>query len=165
MSDTIKDTGNRVQFASGAVRDIHEGKGRTDLIPLDIVSPLMGNEPHAQVMYHLGLFMNTLDAGELYLSILAFCELKKWTPAEMLLEVSHHYEDGCNKYGERNWEKGILLHSYIDSGVRHYLKHIDGYNTDERHDRAFIWNMLGAIWTLQHRPECIDIEIPTVDGV
>lgn len=30
---TIKDSGERTQFASGAVRDMHEGKGRMDLLP------------------------------------------------------------------------------------------------------------------------------------
>ena len=29
----IKDSGNRTQFESGAVRDMHEGKGRMDLLP------------------------------------------------------------------------------------------------------------------------------------
>ena len=29
----IKDSGKRTEFASGAVRDMHEGKGRMDLLP------------------------------------------------------------------------------------------------------------------------------------
>lgn len=29
----IKDSGDRTEFTSGAVRDMHEGKGRFDLIP------------------------------------------------------------------------------------------------------------------------------------
>lgn len=31
--ETIKDSGERTQFESGAVRDMHEGKGRMDLLP------------------------------------------------------------------------------------------------------------------------------------
>ena len=31
--DNIQDSGNRTHFESGAVRDIHEGKGRMDLLP------------------------------------------------------------------------------------------------------------------------------------
>ena len=73
-----------------------------------------------------------------------------------MLEVSKHYEDGCNKYGERNWEKGIPLHCYIDSGVRHYIKWLRGDN-DEPHDRAFLWNMLGALWTHDYHPEYCDL--------
>ena len=73
-----------------------------------------------------------------------------------MLEVSKHYEDGCNKYGERNWEKGIPLHCYIDSGVRHYIKWLRG-DEDEPHDRAFLWNMLGALWTHGYHPEYCDL--------
>ena len=64
------------------------------------------------------------------------------------------------KYGDRNWEKGIPLHCYIDSGVRHYLKFLRG-DTDEPHDRAFVWNMLGAIWTHKNKPELIDLPFAT----
>lgn len=63
-----------------------------------------------------------------------------------LLDVSKHYKQGAQKYGERNWEKGIPLHSYIDSGIRHLMKYIAGY-TDERHDLAFIWNLMGCVYT------------------
>lgn len=31
---SIKDSGNRTQFDSGAVRDMHIGKGRMDLLPM-----------------------------------------------------------------------------------------------------------------------------------
>lgn len=33
----IKDSGKRRKFETGAVRDIQEGKGRCDLLPLDVV--------------------------------------------------------------------------------------------------------------------------------
>ena len=36
----IKDSGNRREFETGAVRDIQEGKGRCDLLPLDVVANL-----------------------------------------------------------------------------------------------------------------------------
>ena len=32
----IKDSGERTQFSTGAVRDMHEGKGRMDLLPWGI---------------------------------------------------------------------------------------------------------------------------------
>ena len=34
----IKDSGNRTEYETGAVRDIQEGKGRCDLMPLDVVA-------------------------------------------------------------------------------------------------------------------------------
>lgn len=40
---TIKDSGNRTKFTSGAVRDIQDGKGRCDLMPLDIIADVTNN--------------------------------------------------------------------------------------------------------------------------
>lgn len=40
LVDTIKDSGNRTQFGSGAVRDMHEGKGRFDLLPMCVLMRL-----------------------------------------------------------------------------------------------------------------------------
>ena len=73
------------------------------------------------------------------------------TPHAML-EVSKHFEAGCQKYGERNWEKGIPEHCYIDSAIRHYLKWRDGW-TDEPHDRAVIWNLICLWWTHENITE------------
>lgn len=73
----------------------------------------------------------------------------------MLLEVAKHFEEGCKKYGENNWQKGIPTHCYIDSAVRHYLKYLRG-DKNEPHDRAFCWNILCAIWTCKHKPELND---------
>jgi hypothetical protein len=81
-----------------------------------------------------------------------FCELRKWDVSTMLLEVAIHFEEGCAKYGENNWKLGIPVSRYIDSGVRHYLKWLRG-DDDERHDRAFCWNMICAGWTIRHKPE------------
>ena len=37
---TIKDSGERTEFESGAVRDMHEGKGRGDLLPMCVLMRL-----------------------------------------------------------------------------------------------------------------------------
>lgn len=37
---TIKDSGDRTEFQSGAVRDMHEGKGRFDLLPMCVLMRL-----------------------------------------------------------------------------------------------------------------------------
>lgn len=79
----IKDSGERTQFESGAVRDMHQGKGRMDLLP--------------------------------------------W---EALIEVAKHCEEGAAKYGERNCEKGIPIHSLIDSGFRHLAKYMMGMDDE-----------------------------------
>ena len=84
-------------------------------------------------------------------------ELHKFTDEySAWLELAKHYEEGCNKYGERNWEKGIPVHCFIDSAIRHYLKLKRG-DIDERHDRAVLWNLYGAMWTIVHHPELNDL--------
>lgn len=79
----IKDSGERTEFGTGAVRDMHSGKGRMDLLP--------------------------------------------W---EALVEVSKHCEEGALKYGERNCEKGIPIHSLIDSAFRHLAKYMMGMDDE-----------------------------------
>ena len=154
----LKDSGKRREFSSGAVRDIQEGKGRCDLLPLKIIGECF----HDAVLYNVGDYIYTgnterlTEAIEIFSALLLPNDPKGKRLSNLFLEVAKHYEDGCIKYGDRNWEKGIDLHCYIDSGIRHYLKWMRG-DTDEPHDRAFVWNMLGAIWTQENRPDLIDL--------
>ena len=108
-SGKIKDSGDRTRFESGAVRDMHEGKGRFDLLPMCV-----------------------------------------------LTRLAQHYENGCKKYGDRNWEKGIPCHSFADSAMRHLGKYMDG-QTDEDHLIAAIWNLCGIAWNEEKRPDLMDI--------
>lgn len=164
---TIKDSGDRRQFSTGAVRDITSGKGRCDLLPLDIVEDLISFSDVAKesislsdVHGFLSSILNFIvekDPTYLYIAAFKFCEERDWDIYTAVLEVSIHYEQGALKYGERNWEHGIPLHSYVDSCTRHYLKWKRG-DCDEPHDRAVIWNILGALWTLTHKPKLDDID-------
>ena len=148
----IKDSGARREFATGAVRDIAEGKGRCDLLPLETIGELW----HDPILTNIGIYVRRGDPKSLKGAVERFLEIVDWNYSTCLLEVSKHYEEGAKKYAERNWEKGISLHCYIDSGVRHYLKWLRG-DKDEPHDRAFVWNMLGALWTQSNKPGLIDL--------
>lgn len=109
MNRPIKDSGDRTAFESGAVRDLGEGKGRFDLLPMCV-----------------------------------------------LLRLARHFEAGAVKYGERNWEKGIPAHSFLDSAFRHLVKYADGW-TDEDHLIAAIWNLMCLAWNEEKRPDLMDI--------
>lgn len=156
----IKDSGERRQFETGAVRDIQEGKGRCDLLPLDVVVGMyeynddVSDPERAYIFNSIYRFTKTSDTFFLY-SVLGMFVERYDTYADMILEVSKHFEEGAKKYGEYNWQKGIPTHCYIDSAVRHYLKYLRG-DTDEPHDRAFVWNILCCIWTCIHKPELND---------
>lgn len=156
----IKDSGNRREFSSGAVRDINEGKGRCDLLPLSVIAEMQNDK----ILYMISDYIYSGDKHSLVEAINDFSKQKYGDLYTAMLEVSKHYEDGCNKYGERNWEKGIPLHCYIDSGVRHYIKWLRG-DTDEPHDRAFLWNMLGALWTHNYHPDFCDLPFKKEDTV
>lgn len=143
----ILDSGNRTEFSTGAVRDVQvDSKGRCDLLPLDIVSQFLIDD----VLACISSFQHT---GQHFYLIRALKEFKGFDDEKTLvLEVAVHMADGAKKYGERNWQRGIPVNSYVDSAVRHYLKYLRG-DTDERHDRAFCWNILCACWTCRHKPE------------
>ena len=151
----IQDSGDRREFESGAVRDITEGKGRCDLLPLDVIARL-DSEGYDFKLDAINKYVHEGNTDFLAEAIRMFSNGHFGNLHTAMLEVSKHYEEGCNKYGERNWEKGIPLHCYIDSAIRHYLKFLRG-DEDERHDRAFLWNFLGAMWTHKHKPELIDL--------
>ncbi|MBR5862167.1 MAG: hypothetical protein IKZ08_02445 [Bacteroidales bacterium] len=156
----IKDSGDRTQFESGAVRDMREGKGRCDLMPLEVAGRLL-NDP---MLATLKEFLDTGNTQCLYRCLVYFSaifddgktkgslqEIETQRKCTMLLEVAKHYEEGAKKYGENNWQKGLPVYCYIDSAVRHYLKWLRG-DKDEPHDRAFVWNLMCCIWEVDYSP-------------
>lgn len=88
----LKDSGERRSFASGAVRDMAQGKGSYDLLAFS------------------GVVLQALQM-----------------------------ERGKDKYGPRNWEKGMNLSAFLDSGIRHAVKFAMGFD-DEPHLDAALWN-------------------------
>lgn len=169
----IKDSGNRREFETGAVRDIAEGKGRCDLLPLDCVADFFNQfatpkytyfrkaDVVAKVLYELNevQFYTAHGGAESHImtAIEAFTHVTYEDKyGDAFMELSKHYEEGAKKYAERNWQKGISCHCYIDSCVRHLLKWYDGWN-DEPHDRAVLWNLFGLWWTLKNKPEMNDL--------
>ena len=148
----ILDSGERREFNTGAVRDITEGKGRCDLFPLDIASKVCDDF----ILHLIDDYKHNGYEEDIVRVIQIFSTEKYGSTYSALLELSRHFEEGAKKYGENNWQKGIPLHCYIDSGIRHYLKYMRG-DTDEPHDRAFLWNMYCLLWTHHHKPEMIDL--------
>lgn len=151
----IKDSGERREFPTGAVRDIQNGKGRCDLMPLAEVAQMFAELPFSSpnmVLAHIASFTITGDTSSLFMALSELSIAAFNGKADMALEVSVHFEEGAKKYGEGNWKEGLPANCYIDSAVRHYLKYIRG-DKDERHDRACAWNLLCCIWTCNNKPE------------
>lgn len=175
----IKDTGDRTKFESGAVRDMHVGKGRFDLMPMDVLeviiryyldyynlrNPVSDFTPDLNqktlVIHHIDEFKKYGSPDDLFRAFCSFIEFNCYDISLgsserdlyfAILDLAKHFEAGAMKYGENNWQKGIPVNSYIDSALRHYFKFLAGY-TDERHDIAFLWNIMCCIWTCIHKPE------------
>ena len=77
-------------------------------------------------------------------------------PHSALLRVSRQMEGALAEHEERNWERGIPMHSFLDSAMRHLFKYMDGW-VDEDHLAAAATNVLMALWTEDHMPEMQDI--------
>lgn len=172
---SILDSGNRRKFESGAVRDIADGKGRMDLVPLDVVADLctyIDRESNVSnttdfdtslMLRNIDCFVNSGDAHFIFYLLWSFIDtFYDGDVFSAILELSVHYEEGAVKYKERNWEMGIPCHCYIDSALRHGIKLLRG-DTDERHDRAFMWNLLGLLWTIRHKTEFNDLKFTSTE--
>lgn len=160
----IKDSGARREFESGALRDVVEGKGRCDLLPLDVLASFYhrytGHEWVCGMLNEIESFIRTGDTRHLEEAVVIFmagdptCAYSPFGDIgfeTMWLEVAKHFEEGCMKYGENNWRKGIPAHCYVDSAVRHLLKWLRG-DRDEPHHRAVVWNLICCIWTCRYMP-------------
>lgn len=146
----IKDSGDRTEFETGAVRDCAEGKGRCDLVPIEAFYDLMHGTD--EIFRQLGGFQERKDPYILELIFNEFVETYFRSKYDAFLELAVHFEEGAKKYSDNNWKKGIPVERYLDSAVRHYCKFKRG-DTDERHDRAFLWNILCCYWTMTCKDE------------
>lgn len=141
----ILDSGNRREYKSGAVRDRQTGKGRFDLVPIGVVAKLFVND---YVLLNIASFWDDRNTQHLYDALTSFAPHAFGERETMLLEVAKHFEEGAAKYGENNWQKGLPVEDYLDSALRHYFKW-RRHDNDERHDRAFVWNLLCCIWEIE----------------
>lgn len=154
----LKDSGERREFGTGAVRDMAEGKGRCDLLPIEVVASFFYNDSIDEVDRVIDSLKGfdeggRSDTGYLYDALAFLCKQAFWgDKADMMLQLSQHMEDGAKKYGENNWQKGIPVRSYLDSAFRHYFKWLRG-DDDEPHHRACAWNLMCMIWELDHHPD------------
>lgn len=163
MSEFIADSGERREFGTGAVRDM-ASKGRCDLLPWDVIGELYDSfdirffcEAMALAVHHVDLKHN------IQLALRAFVTREYNGCRETaFLDNAFHFEAGAKKYSDRNWENGIPVDVFLDSAGRHFLKHLRG-DTDEHHDRAVVWNLLCALWTIDNKPEMIDVGVGGVE--
>lgn len=162
----LKDTGKRTVFETGSHKEIVEGRGRYDLIPLEALGNLYERNntklDHmvSQVLFsfHRALIAESAPQKieHLYEALLEFINYTKKAPTHKNLffytqELSKLYEAGAVKYAARDWEKGRPMEVFINSALRHLFQFLNN-EKDEQHDVAFIWNTLSLIDTLRRLP-------------
>lgn len=169
----ILDSGDMRVYPSGAIRGDSDAdgqpKGRCDLMPLRVLASIWRafdtavehiGVDKAVVFDNIANFQDTGDTRHLELAIHHFVGYLDYPTA--FLEVAKHFEEGAKKYGENNWQKGLPVHRYIDSAVRHYLKWLRG-DQDEPHDRAFVWNLICCIWEVDFSPRAKEKGTPVAE--
>lgn len=67
-------------------------------------------------------------------------------PADAIRAVAKVFQDGAETKGDRNWETGIPLSSFLDSALRHTFQALNG-ETDEPHAAQAAWNLLCYVQT------------------
>lgn len=169
-----KDSGERRNFDTGAVRDKSEGKGRYDLLPgkaLEAVGRwfkvVSSREVSREYVVDAMLAGCTqVLAGErdgFYYAVVnamilmerdetgtnrKLLEATLWgldrLPPTAIRRIAQLYERGAVKYDARNWEKGMPLSVYLDSMTRHAFQVSSGV-MDEDHLAAVCFNGLAAI--------------------
>jgi len=68
-------------------------------------------------------------------------------PVLAIREVAEIFRKGALKYSEWNWEAGLPLSRFIDSGKRHWDQEWEGL-IDEKHAAQACWNALCYLQTL-----------------
>lgn len=68
---------------------------------------------------------------------------------EGITELAQHFEAGARKYADRNWEKGLPLRTFFNSGIDHQRDSYFYGKTDENHEAAWAWNAYCYLVTLR----------------
>lgn len=150
----LKDSGERKEFETGAVREITDEKGRCDLVHNIAFADILGDVFYEQMDSTLRLGDERILLNQIYSFIRSYYD----SVEDAYLEVAKHYARGAKKYSERNMEKGLPWHCFIDSALRHYTKMRRG-DTDEPHREAVLWNLLTLHYTMLHHPELNDLPV------
>lgn len=90
-------------------------------------------------------------------------------PPRAVHALAVHYQKGAKKYADRNWELGMPLSEFMDSGLRHAFEDLMNKQDGENHLIAAIWNFM-CLYELRERikegllPKELD-DLPKIKGI
>lgn len=147
---SVVDSGVHEEFDTGSRRDSRDGKGRFDLLPCHAMCRLAIQARNIPVRACMGHCISKgftgmhsyLSGQRLPLKPVNWEVNQDWhkIPVHGWLRVAKHFENGAKKYAERNWEKGQPITRYLDSAIRHLVKHVGGDRAED-HLGACAWNL------------------------
>ena len=77
-------------------------------------------------------------------------------PYDAMIRIAVWYEEGAEKYGPRNWEKGLSVSRCVRSAMRHLWKFAWGWD-DEDHLAAVVWNCFAIMFYEKNVPGVCDL--------
>jgi len=174
MSFEIKDSGERIEYQTGMVRDVSIEKPLTELlIPIDstfddtLIHHLQGyrHDVYEQIVFILrgerlsGRSIEMEDVADVMDMAESICTKEGYTMplSEQVLNYAMHLTKGAKKYSPRNWEKckgdKEALSRFIESAHRHATQW-SLYCEDEDHWSATLFNLHAiAYWHQQENKE------------
>lgn len=75
-------------------------------------------------------------------------------PPELLKRLADLYARGAEKYNDENWKKANSEEEYKRmkaSAFRHFMDWFAGWNTEEDHAIAVVWNIFAYEWHTKHK--------------
>lgn len=69
-----------------------------------------------------------------------------------LRALARTYAEGARKFGAFNWENGMPVTDLLNHGIAHIFAWLDGDRSEDHLPHA-VWNLLGAIHSLERWPE------------
>lgn len=120
-SFTVKDSGERQEFETGARRDVDTDKPKYEMIPIKFLKQIA---------------LKLRDYPEARLDLV---------PILPLLRLATLYSRGAKKYGENNFEKGMPFSRTFGSLLRHVYQYMEG-ERDEDHLSAIAWGAFALMF-------------------
>lgn len=75
-------------------------------------------------------------------------------PGELLKRLAELYARGAEKYGDSNWKLASTeaeMNHFRACAWRHFVQWSEGWDTDEDHAAAVMFNIIGYEWHKKHK--------------
>jgi len=128
-------------------------KLRFDLLPLDtLIHSHLLKADQAAGLIQLYRYMLSTNTRYLYDALDAFLVMRNWSSVEMILAVTRYTTRIATSGPVQRWEAKDITYvpQFISQALEHYFGYIES-STSGDHDAAFVWNILWAIHTIEHR--------------